>query len=34
MGGNYQMISIGGKNFDINIPTFSLDSPYEGRAVH
>jgi ApaG protein len=34
MGGNYQMISSGGKNFDINIPTFSLDSPYEGRAVH
>ena len=34
MGGNYQMISSGGKNFDINIPTFSLDSPYEGHAVH
>ena len=34
MGGNYQMISSAGKNFDINIPTFSLDSPYEGRAVH
>jgi len=34
MGGNYQMISSGGKNFDINIPTFSLDSPYQGSAVH
>ena len=34
MGGNYQMISSGGKNFNINIPTFSLDSPYEGHAVH
>ena len=34
MGGNYQMVSSGGKNFDINIPTFSLDSPYEGHAVH
>jgi len=34
MGGNYQMISSGGKNFDINIPTFSLDCPYEGHAVH
>ena len=34
MGGNYQMVSSGGKNFDINIPTFSLDSPYEGHVVH
>ena len=34
MGGNYQMISSGGKNFNINIPTFSLDSPYEGHIVH
>ena len=34
MGGNYQMTSSGGKNFNINIPTFSLDSPYEGHVVH
>ena len=34
MGGNYQMISKDGENFEINIPTFSLDSPYEGSAVH
>ena len=34
MSGNYQMVSSGGKSFDINIPTFSLDSPYEGNAVH
>jgi ApaG protein len=34
MGGNYHMISSGGRTFDINIPTFSLDSPYEGHVVH
>ena len=34
MGGNYQMISKDGENFEINIPTFSLDSPYESSAVH
>ncbi len=34
MGGNYQMISSGGHSFEIGIPTFSLDSPYEGHAVN
>jgi ApaG protein len=27
MGGAYQMESEGGERFDIEIPTFSLDSP-------
>lgn len=34
MGGSYQVTSKGGDAFDIDIPTFSLDSPYEGRAVN
>ena len=35
MAGNYQMISRNdGERFDITIPTFSLDSPYEGRSVN
>ncbi len=34
MGGSYQLISSDGDTFEIDIPTFSLDSPYEGRAVH
>lgn len=35
MGGNYQMVSRkGGQEFEITIPTFSLDSPYEGRSVN
>jgi ApaG protein len=27
MGGAYQMLSNSGERFDIEIPTFSLDSP-------
>ena len=34
MMGNYQMKSGTGHNFDIDIPTFSLDSPYEGHTVN
>lgn len=35
MGGNYQMVSrLGGEKFEITIPTFSLDSPYEGQLVN
>lgn len=34
MGGSYQVTSSNGEAFDIDIPTFSLDSPYEGRAVN
>ncbi len=34
MGGRYQMLSRGGQAFEVHIPTFSLDSPYEGHAVN
>lgn len=34
MGGSYQVTSSEGGAFDIDIPTFSLDSPYEGRTVN
>ena len=34
MGGTYQLKSSEGHLFDIGIPTFSLDSPYEGHAVN
>ena len=27
MGGTYQMVTECGENFDIEIPTFSLDTP-------
>jgi ApaG protein len=29
MSGSYQMESESGENFDIEIPAFSLDSPYQ-----
>jgi uncharacterized protein affecting Mg2+/Co2+ transport len=28
------MRGIGGDEFDVNIPLFALDSPYENRQVH
>jgi ApaG protein len=31
MGGSYQMVSESGENFDIEIPTFSLDAPAAER---
>ncbi len=34
MGGCYQMIGRGGRSFEIDIPTFSLDSPFEEHAVN
>lgn len=34
MGGRYQMRSSAGPEFEIDIPTFSLDSPYEGHSVN
>lgn len=34
MGGSYQVTSSCGEAFEINIPTFSLDSPYEGHTVN
>lgn len=34
MGGTYQMVSESGENFDIEIPTFSLDTPGESRQLN
>jgi ApaG protein len=34
MGGSYQMESESGELFDIEIPTFSLDSPGQGMVVN
>ncbi len=34
MGGSYQMESTSGERFDIEIPTFSLDSPGQGVVVN
>ena len=34
MTGTYSMRSVAGENFEIVIPMFALDSPYETRQVH
>src|SRR5215471_13615421 len=34
MGGSYQMVSESGENFDIEIPTFSLDTPNDSRQLN
>ena len=34
MGGRYQMVSETGENFDIEIPTFSLDMPSTERRLN
>ena len=34
MVGRYGMVSEGGERFDVAIPAFSLDSPYQSGAVH
>ena len=34
MVGSYGMETAGGENFNVAIPAFSLDSPYEIRQVH
>ena len=34
MGGTYQMVSETGENFDIEIPTFSLDTPGGARQLN
>ena len=34
MMGNYQMETLDGDSFDVDIPAFSLDSPYETRQIH
>ena len=34
MTGTYEMVTPEGEHFDVNIPTFSLDSPHEKVLVH
>jgi ApaG protein len=34
MGGSYQMESDSGERFDVEIPTFSLDSPNQDVSLH
>ncbi|HEX4890860.1 MAG TPA: Co2+/Mg2+ efflux protein ApaG [Alphaproteobacteria bacterium] len=34
MGGAYQMRTSEGEQFDVEIPTFSLDSPHQSVSVH
>jgi len=34
MGGTYQMVSESGENFDIEVPTFSLDTPTAERRLN
>jgi ApaG protein len=34
MGGTYRMESEDGQAFDVEIPTFSLDSPFQSRALN
>jgi ApaG protein len=34
MAGSYQMTTSGGVRFDIEIPAFSLDSPYDTAAIN
>jgi len=34
MTGTYQVRAVSGENFEIDIPLFALESPYESRRVH
>ncbi len=34
MSGNYRMIGVDGHRFTVDIPAFSLDSPYQKSVVH
>ncbi len=34
MGGSYQMVTENGEWFDVEIPTFSLDSPHQSTVIH
>ncbi len=34
MVGRYGMSTLGGETFEVEIPAFSLDSPYELRQIH
>lgn len=34
MGGRYQMVGADGERFEVEIPTFSLDSPHQTMRIH
>jgi ApaG protein len=34
MTGSYGMVTEAGESFDVDIPTFSLDSSYESRTIN
>lgn len=34
MAGTYQMVAEDGERFDVEVPTFSLDSPHVARVLH
>ena len=34
MTGRYQMVTAGGEKFEIDVPTFSLDSPDSKRVLN
>ena len=34
MLGTYQVLTPGGERFDVEIPAFSLDSPFESRSIN
>lgn len=34
MTGTYRMVSVHGESFTVDIPAFSLDSPYQNAAIH
>jgi ApaG protein len=34
MTGRYQMVSASGERFEIDVPTFSLDSPDNSRVLN
>jgi ApaG protein len=34
MSGSYQMVTLGGESFDVDIPAFSLDSPFTRRTLN
>ncbi|MCM2344680.1 MAG: ApaG domain, partial [Alphaproteobacteria bacterium] len=34
MTGNYKMVNVHGQSFTVDIPAFSLDSPYQNAIIH
>jgi len=34
MVGAYQMLAQSGERFDVDVPAFSLDSPYQALQIH